>query len=206
MLLRFPAKAVSSERQQEQLKAAAQAYSDAQSQNNQLKIELTESTSADFVERTARRDYGYCWYGEIIYQVGNLDEIQQETGFETMRNKRRGTPCAWVSFGIGSDAIRLLVAGWEKGQLCAVHRERRGTRLFAGLVGGMLTEESMQSSVNAVGEWARCARADGAQEIFVFATSAVRDAVNGSEFTARCESACGAKVEIVSGEEEAVLS
>lgn len=82
MLLRFPAKAVNSERQQEQLKAAAQAYSDAQSQNNQLKIELTESTSADFVERTARRDYGYCWYGEIIYQVGNLDEIQQETEFE----------------------------------------------------------------------------------------------------------------------------
>lgn len=82
MLLRFPAKVVSSERQQEQLKAAAQAYSDAQSQNNQLKIELTESTSADFVERTARRDYGYCWYGEIIYQVGNLDEIQQETEFE----------------------------------------------------------------------------------------------------------------------------
>ena len=108
--------------------------------------------------------------------------------------------------GIGSNAIRLLVAGWEKGQLCAVHRERRGTRLFAGLVGGMLTEESMQSSVNAVGELARCARADGAQEIFVFATSAVRDAENGSEFTARCESACGAKVEIVSGEEEAVLS
>ena len=108
--------------------------------------------------------------------------------------------------GIGSNAIRLLVASWEKGQLCAVRRERRGTRLFAGLVGGALTEESMKSSVNAVGELARCARADGAQEIFVFATSAVRDAVNGSEFTARCEAACGVKVEIVSGEEEAVLS
>ena len=108
--------------------------------------------------------------------------------------------------GIGSNAIRLLVASWEKGQLCAVRRERRGTRLFAGLVGGALTEESMKSSVNAVGELARCARADGAQEIFVFATSAVRDAANGSEFTARCEAACGVKVEIVSGEEEAVLS
>ena len=82
MLLRFPAKAVSSERQQEQLKAAAQAYNDAQSQNNQLKVELTESTSADFVERTARRDYGYCWYGEIIYQVGNLDEIEQQLDFD----------------------------------------------------------------------------------------------------------------------------
>ena len=108
--------------------------------------------------------------------------------------------------GIGSNAIRLLVAGWKNGQLCAMHRERRGTRLFAGLVGGVLTEESMQSSVNAVEELAHCAREDCAQEIFVFATSAVRDAANGNEFTARCEAVCGAKVEIVSGEEEAVLS
>ena len=109
--------------------------------------------------------------------------------------------------GIGSNAIRLLVAGWKNGQAYATaRRERRGTRLFAGLVGGKLTEESMQSSVEAVGELAGCARADGAQKIFVFATSAVRDAANGRIFTERCEAICGTKVEIVSGEEEAVLS
>lgn len=80
--------------------------------------------------------------------------------------------------GIGSNAIRLLVAGWKNGRLIDTRRERRGTRLFAGLVGGKLTEESMQSSVEAVGELAGCARADGAQKIFIFATSAVRDAAN----------------------------
>ena len=47
--------------------------------------------------------------------------------------------------GIGSNAIRLLVASWKDGQLCDVRRERRGTRLFAGLIGGRLTEESIQS-------------------------------------------------------------
>ena len=82
MLMRFPAKAVSLERQQEQLVAAAQAYHDAQSENNQLKTALTEIDSSDFIERTARRDYGYCWYGEIIYQVGNLDEIEQQLDFD----------------------------------------------------------------------------------------------------------------------------
>ena len=82
MLSRFPAKAVSLERQQKQLEAAAQAYYDAQSRNNQLTTELSEINTADFVERTARRDYGYCWYGETIYEVGNLHEIAQEPEFD----------------------------------------------------------------------------------------------------------------------------
>lgn len=82
MLSRFPAKAVSLERQQEQLTVAASEYYAAQSEHNQLLTELSEINSADFVERTARRDYGYCWYGETIYEVGNLDQIVDEPEFE----------------------------------------------------------------------------------------------------------------------------
>ena len=108
--------------------------------------------------------------------------------------------------GIGSNAIRLLIACREGERLYALRRERRGTRLFAGLVNGALTQQSVQSSVEAVGELAALARADGARELFIFATSAVRDAANGGEFTARAEDVSGARVEIVTGEEEAVLS
>ena len=82
MLSKFPAKAVSLERQRAQLEAAAAAYYDAQSENNQLRAELSEINTADFVERTARRDYGYCWYGETIYTVGNLEDIQEDNEFE----------------------------------------------------------------------------------------------------------------------------
>lgn len=108
--------------------------------------------------------------------------------------------------GIGSNAIRLLVGEWKQGRLCVVCRERRGTRLFAGLVDGALTQQSMRSSADAVAELAELARKGGAQEIFVFATSAVRDAANGGEFTAMAEQASGMQVEIVTGEQEAVLS
>ena len=108
--------------------------------------------------------------------------------------------------GIGSNAIRLLIAQWTQGRLCALRRERRGTRLFAGLVNGALTEQSIRSSVEAVAELAMIARRDGAQEIFVFATSAVRDARNGGEFTRRAEAASSTRIEIISGEQEAVLS
>lgn len=82
MLSKFPAKAVSLERQREQLEAAAGAYYDAQSRNNQLRAELSEINTEDFVERTARREYGYCWYGETVYNVGNLEDIQQEPEFD----------------------------------------------------------------------------------------------------------------------------
>ena len=108
--------------------------------------------------------------------------------------------------GIGSNAIRLLIAQWTQGRLCALRRERRGTRLFAGLVNGVLTEQSIRSSVEAVAELAVLARRDGAQEIFVFATSAVRDASNSEDFTRRAEAASGTRIEIISGEQEAVLS
>ena len=108
--------------------------------------------------------------------------------------------------GIGSNAIRLLEAQWEQEGLCAVRRERRGTRLFAGLVDGKLTEQSIQSSVDAVAELAMLARRDGAQEIFVFATSAVRDALNGEDFVLAAQEASGTHIDIITGEEEAVLS
>ena len=108
--------------------------------------------------------------------------------------------------GIGSNAIRLLTAEWKAGRLCVVRRERRGTRLFAGLVNGALTHESIEASVEAVAQLAALARADGAGEVFVFATSAVRDARNAEVFTHRAQAAAGVPVEIVSGEQEAVLS
>ncbi|MBR5302030.1 MAG: hypothetical protein IKU38_04275 [Clostridia bacterium] len=108
--------------------------------------------------------------------------------------------------GIGSNAIRLLVAQWVQGRLCVIRRERRGTRLFAGLVDGALTRQSIRSSVDAVAELAMLARQSGAQEIFVFATSAVRDASNGDEFTRLAEEASGTCIEIITGEQEAVLS
>ena len=78
----FPDKAISVERQQEQLLSAATAYYDAQSRRNELAAELSESNSVGFIERTARREYGYCWYGETIYEVANLEELREDHGFE----------------------------------------------------------------------------------------------------------------------------
>lgn len=82
MLSRFPAKAVSIERQRSQLDAAASAYYQAQARYNRLSAELSEIDSDAFIERTARREYGYCWYGETIYEVANLEDLQEDVPFE----------------------------------------------------------------------------------------------------------------------------
>ena len=82
MLAKFPAKAMSLQRQREQLQTASETYYAAKSQNNQLSAELAEINTEDFIERTARREYGYCWYGETVYTVGNLQEIRTEPEFE----------------------------------------------------------------------------------------------------------------------------
>ncbi|MBQ9009913.1 MAG: septum formation initiator family protein [Clostridia bacterium] len=54
-----------------------EAYFNAQSRNNRLKTEVDEINTDAFVERTARRDFGYCWYGETIYTVVNLNEVEE---------------------------------------------------------------------------------------------------------------------------------
>jgi len=82
MIARFPERAVSAERQQSQLTAAAAEYYDAQAKYNRLNAELSQIHTDDFIERTARREYGYCWYGETIYEVANLDEIREKVEFE----------------------------------------------------------------------------------------------------------------------------
>ena len=107
---------------------------------------------------------------------------------------------------VGSNAIRLLEADWKNGELKVCKRERRGTRLFAGLVNGKLEQESMRRSVDAVRELYEIAVEDKTDGIFVVATCAVRDAANGSEFTEACRKLTGVQVEILTGEEEAAFS
>ena len=78
VLIRLPGYAKASEDIVKEMQEAADANYEAQLEGNRLKSLLAESDTSAFIERTARRLYDYCWYGEIIYEVENLDEIIQE--------------------------------------------------------------------------------------------------------------------------------
>lgn len=112
-----------------------------------------------------------------------------------------------AAIGIGSNSVRLLVAdAAANGAITPVLRDRCGTRLFAGLVDGALTEESMEVSASASRELERKAREAGAGKIYIFATSAVRDAKNGDAFIERIRSMTGLTLDVCTGEQEALLS
>ena len=109
--------------------------------------------------------------------------------------------------GIGSNSVRALVARNNEGVFQRLYRDREGTRLFAGLDSrGMLKEESIRKTAEAVRRMAANAREKGAEDLNIFATSAARDAVNGQDFMDAVEAAAGIQPAILSGEEEARLS
>lgn len=109
--------------------------------------------------------------------------------------------------GIGSNSVRMLVAQVEGRRGKRIRRERAGTRLFAGLdADGRLDAGAMEKTVNAVAEMAASARAEGAEDVRLFATSATRDAANKEEFAQLLREHAQVELTVCSGEEEASLS
>jgi len=109
--------------------------------------------------------------------------------------------------GIGSNSVRMLLAEVGDGEIRRLKRDRAGTRLFAGLDEQRnLSQEAINRSCEAVGRMADAARAEGAEEIWLFATSATRDAANKTDFARELLSRTGLTLEICSGDEEAALS
>ncbi len=109
--------------------------------------------------------------------------------------------------GIGSNSVRMLVAQVEGHAARRIRRDRAGTRLFAGLDAQRnLSPESMETTVSAVAGMAASARAEGAEQVLLFATSATRDAANADVLRQRLLEEAGTELVVCSGDTEASLS
>jgi len=109
---------------------------------------------------------------------------------------------------IGSNSIKVLVAHRTAGgRIHSLDSHALEVRISAGISGSppRLGEEGMQSGVEAVAALVERSRTFHPGTIQVVATSAVRDAVNGSDFCARIKAATGIGVRVLAGEEEASL-
>lgn len=96
------------------------------------------------------------------------------------------------------DANKRWSAVFERAEITRLGRGVDATR--------RLSPEAIETTVAAIEAFVRDARAHGAQDIVVSATSAARDATNGRDFLELALARAGVTVEIISGDEEARLS
>lgn len=108
----------------------------------------------------------------------------------------------------GTNSIRLLVADVAgDGTLTDLDRRMEIVRLGQGVDRtGELAPEALERTLAASREYAKVAAELGATRVRFVATSATRDARNRADFADGVRAALGVDPEVVSGEEEALLS
>jgi len=109
---------------------------------------------------------------------------------------------------IGSNSIKCLVARMGRdGLIDNVYEQTLETRISRGIWGDnpVLAEVSIAAALESVGTLFAGMRAHGAERVRIVATSAVRDAANGSHFAEKVRAQTGVALEILCGDEEARL-
>ena len=103
---------------------------------------------------------------------------------------------------IGSNSVRLML--WADGKV--LYKQLSTTRLGEGTAFSLcLKEEAIERTAKAVSAFAERAKREGAENIFAYATEAVRSAENKEVFLARVRQLSGLEVEVLSGDTEAEL-
>jgi exopolyphosphatase/guanosine-5'-triphosphate,3'-diphosphate pyrophosphatase len=108
---------------------------------------------------------------------------------------------ALAAIDIGTNSVRLLVTDSAGREL---ERLMRMTRLGQGVdVTGELVPEAIARTIGVLVEFASRMATHGVTRMRVAATSAARDARNGSDFFDAAERALGTRPELLSGDDEA---
>jgi exopolyphosphatase / guanosine-5'-triphosphate,3'-diphosphate pyrophosphatase len=107
---------------------------------------------------------------------------------------------------VGSNSTRLLVADVDGG-VSVLERQSRVTRLGRGVdLSGQLSDEAIEATCAAIGDYVAICRESDAEQVVAIATSAVRDASNGSAFVAELRERFALSTRVLDGEEEARLT
>jgi exopolyphosphatase/guanosine-5'-triphosphate,3'-diphosphate pyrophosphatase len=108
---------------------------------------------------------------------------------------------------VGTNSTRLLVADVAGGRVSPLERRSTVTRLGRGVdLSGLLASEAIEDVCGAIGGYLEILRDLGAETVDAIATSAVRDAENGSAFIAELRERFALSARVLDGEEEARLT
>src|SRR5437870_1572879 len=112
-----------------------------------------------------------------------------------------------AAIDVGSNSVHMIICRVRPDfSFEVIDREKEMIRLGAGVLEGrVITETSMAVALQTLSKYKRLAESHAVDEIVAAATSAVREARNGSDFIAAVRERVGIRVRVISGSEEARL-
>jgi exopolyphosphatase/guanosine-5'-triphosphate,3'-diphosphate pyrophosphatase len=112
-----------------------------------------------------------------------------------------------AAIDIGTNSIHMVVVETDGARgFSVIDRDKTMVKLGAELFGTMrLSERAMHDGVEVLARYVKLAESRGVDEILAVATSATREAENGSEFLAAIFQRTGLMPRVISGSEEARL-
>ena len=120
--------------------------------------------------------------------------------------KEKGMDHRYAVIDIGTNSVRLMLADIEGGKIKTVLKTLNTVRIGEGMgKSNSISEAAMKRTILALAAYKKQALEEGAKKLYVFATSAVREAENKQEFIKAVQERCGIAIDVISGEEEAQI-
>ena len=112
-----------------------------------------------------------------------------------------------ASIDLGSNSTRMLIADITNGTLSTIYKEHQVTRMADKLSESkIISKEATKRVLKVLAGYFKTIIKNNVENIQIVGTAALRDATNSEEITNLIEKKFGYEVDIVSGEEEGVLT
>ena len=112
-----------------------------------------------------------------------------------------------ASIDLGSNSTRMLIADITNGTLSTIYKEHQVTRMADKLSESkIISKEATKRVLKVLAGYFKTINKNNVENIQIVGTAALRDATNSEEITQLIEKKFGFEVDIVSGEEEGVLT
>ena len=112
-----------------------------------------------------------------------------------------------ASIDLGSNSTRMLIADITNGKITTIYKEHQVTRMADKLSESkIISKEATKRVLKVLAGYFKTINKNNVENIQIVGTAALRDATNSEEITQLIEKKFGFEVDIVSGEEEGVLT
>ena len=107
---------------------------------------------------------------------------------------------------MGTNTFHLLLVELYGKEFTTLYKEKVAVKLGqGGITQNQITAEAEKRAVHTLGHFKNLIEGENIDQVFAFATSAVRNATNGPDFVKKVKKELGIEIHVISGEEEAQL-